>query len=76
MEGQVRPKSGASDRQFDLIAVAHLFLEHVWRLDQYAHDAEREGDDELASMFRRMEQHSRKGADECKRLLKTRLNGS
>jgi hypothetical protein len=45
----------------------------VWRLEQYAQDAERDGDEELASMFRRMQKHSRGGADECKRLLAQRL---
>lgn len=68
-----RPESGTKDKNYDLITVAQLCLEHVWRLDQYAQDAEREGDDELAQLFRRMQEHSRKGAEECKRLLAQRL---
>jgi hypothetical protein len=67
------PKSGTKDKNYDLITVTHLCLEHVWRLDQYAQDAEREGDQKLATLFRRMQDHSRKGADECKRLLSERL---
>ena len=68
-----KPESGTKDKNYDLITVTQLCLEHVWRLEQYAQDAEREGDNELATLFRRMQDHSRKGADECKRLLAQRL---
>jgi hypothetical protein len=71
-----RPESGTKDKNYDLISVTQLCLEHVWRLDQYAQDAEREGDDTLAALFRRMQEHSRKGAEECKRLLTERLQDS
>jgi hypothetical protein len=67
------PESGTKDKNYDLITVAQLCLEHVWRLDQYAQDAERDGDDELAQLFRRMQEHSRRGGEECKRLLRERL---
>jgi hypothetical protein len=67
------PESGTKDKNYDLITVTQLCLEHVWRLEQYAQDAEREGDQELATMFRKMQEHSRKGAQECKRLLRERL---
>jgi hypothetical protein len=43
------------------------------KFEQYVRDAERDGDDELAKIFRRMEEHSRKGADACKSLLRERL---
>ncbi|HEV8250254.1 MAG TPA: hypothetical protein VGQ15_09805 [Gaiellaceae bacterium] len=69
-----RPESGTKDKNYDLIAVTQLCLEHVWRLDQYAGDAEREGDQELAQLFRRMQEHSRRGGEECKRLLRERLD--
>ena len=67
------PQSGTKDKNYDLITVTHLCLEHVWRLDQYAGDAESDGDQELAELFRKMQEHSRRGAEECKRLLKQRL---
>jgi hypothetical protein len=67
------PDSGTKDKNYDLITVTQLCLDHVWRLDQYARDAEREGDDELAALFRRMQEHSRRGAEESKRLLQQRL---
>ena len=68
-----KPQSGTKDKNYDLITVTQICLEHVWRLEQYARDAEREGDDELAGLFRRMQEHSRRGAEECKRLLSGRL---
>jgi len=73
MAATTTPQSGTKDKNYDLITVTHLCLEHVWRLDQYAQDAEREGDSELADLFRRMQTHSRNGAQECKRLLGERL---
>ena len=73
MEGSGRPDSGTKDKDYDLITVTHLCLEHVWRLEQYASDAESGGDEELATLFRRMQEHSRRGGEECKRLLRQRL---
>jgi len=73
MAATATPDSGTKDKNYDLITVTQLCLEHVWRLDQYADDAEREGDQELAKLFRKMQEHSRKGADECKRLLAERM---
>jgi hypothetical protein len=67
------PQSGTKDKNYDLITVTQLCLEHVWRLEQYAQDAEREGDQDLAKLFRKMQDHSRRGAEECKRLLRERL---
>jgi hypothetical protein len=75
MAATATPQSGTRDKNYDLIAVTYFCLEHVWRLDQYAQDAEREGDSELATLFRRMQEHSKRGAEECKRLLHDRLMG-
>lgn len=70
------PESGTKDKDYDLVTVTHLCLEHVWRLEQYAADAEKAGDDEVAALFRRMQEHSRKGGEECKKLLRDRLGQS
>ena len=67
------PHSGTKDENYDLLTVTQLCLEHVWRLEQYAQDAERGRDPELAALFRRMQEHSRRGAQECKRLLQRRM---
>jgi hypothetical protein len=45
----------------------------VLRLEQYAGDAERDGDDELAQFFRRAQGESRKGAEQGKALLAKRI---
>jgi hypothetical protein len=74
MAATATPQSGTKDKNYDLIAVTHLCLEHVWRLDQYGQDAEREGDQDLSALFRRMQEHSRRGAEECKQLLARRLH--
>jgi hypothetical protein len=68
-----RPESGTKDKNYDLITVTQLCLEHVWRLQQYIDDADQAGDEKLASLFRRMQEHSRRGAEECKSLLAERL---
>jgi hypothetical protein len=73
MSATASPQSGTKDKNYDLITVTQLCLEHVWRLEQYAQDAEREQDNELATLFRRMQEHSRRGAEECKQLLQQRL---
>ena len=73
MNASGTPDSGTKDKNYDLITVTQLCLEHVWRLEQYAQDAERENDEELATLFRRMQDHSRRGGEECKRLLIDRL---
>ena len=68
-----QPQSGTRDKNYNLVTITQLCLEHVWRLEQYAQDAERENDQELATLFRRMQEHSRRGGEECKRLLQQRL---
>ena len=71
--GSVTPDSGTKDKNYDLITVTHLCLEHVFRLEQYAKDADQDGDTEVAALFRRMQEHSRRGGEECKKLLRQRL---
>lgn len=67
--------SGVTDKDYNLITVLQLCLENVYRLEQYASDAKDGGDDELAELFSNMQEHSRKGADQCKQLLTGRLQG-
>jgi hypothetical protein len=73
MAATATPQSGTKDKNYDLITVTQSCLEHVWRLDQYANDAERDNDAELAKLFRQMQEHSRRGAEECKKLMGKRL---
>ena len=69
------PDSGVKDKDYDLITILQLCLEHVWRLEQYAADAEQQGDSELAELFRHMQEHSRRGGEQCKTLLRSRMQG-
>ena len=34
MAATATPQSGTKDKNYDLITVTHLCLEHVWRLDE------------------------------------------
>ena len=70
--GQV---TGTKDKDYNLIWFAEQCLSNVLRLEQYANDAEREGDSELAELFKRAQGASRKGAEQGKELLRKRFGG-
>ena len=65
--------TGTADKDYNIIWFTEQCLSNVLRLEQYAQDADREGDQELAEFFRRAQDTSRKGADQGKALLKARL---
>jgi hypothetical protein len=65
--------TGTKDRTYDLIWFTEKCLENTLRLDTYIHDAEREGDTEVAELFRKAQADSRKGAEMAKHLLGKRL---
>jgi hypothetical protein len=69
--GQV---TGTKDKDYNIIWFTEQCLSNVLRLEQYAADAERDGDDDLAQFFRRAQDTSRKGAEQGKDLLKQRLS--
>jgi hypothetical protein len=68
--GQV---TGTKDKDYNIIWFTEKCLDNVLRLELYIQDAERDGDDELATFFRKAQADSRKGAEEGKRLLRQRL---
>jgi hypothetical protein len=68
--GQV---TGTKDKDYNIIWFTEACLDNALRLETYIQDAERDGDDELATFFRKAQADSRKGAAEGKRLLKARL---
>ena len=70
--GQV---TGTRDKDYNVIWFTEQCLSNVLRLDQYAEDADREGDSDLADFFRRAQETSRKGAEQGKELLRSRLAG-
>ena len=70
--GQV---TGTKDKDYNVISFTEVCLSNVLRLDTYIADADREGDTELADFFRKAQAESRKGAEQSKQLLKSRLSG-
>ena len=68
--GQV---TGTKDKDYNVIWFTEQCLSNALRLEIYAADAERDGDTELAEFFRRAQGESRKGAEQGKQLLKSRL---
>lgn len=66
--------TGTADKDYDLIWFAETCMSNALRLQLYAQDADREGDTELAEFFRRAQTESRKGAEQAKGLLATRLS--
>ncbi len=65
--------TGTPDKDYNLIWFVEKCLSNVLRLETYIADAERAGDSELATFFRRAQGESRKGAEQGKELLGHRL---
>jgi hypothetical protein len=70
--GQV---TGTQDKDYNLIWFTEQCLSNALRLETYVQDADRDGDSELAELFRKAQAESRKGAEQGKQLLKSRLSG-
>jgi hypothetical protein len=68
--GQV---TGTKDKDYNLIWFVEQCLSNALRLETYIQDAEREGDSELADFLRRAQGESRKGAEQGKQLLRSRI---
>ena len=65
--------TGTKDKDYNILWFTENCLDNVLRLETYIQDAEREGDSELADFFRKAQGESRKGAEQGKALLKSRL---
>jgi hypothetical protein len=65
--------TGTKDKDYNIIWFTEVCLNNVLRLEQYIQDAEREKDKDLAEFFRKAQAESRKGAEQGKKLLATRL---
>jgi hypothetical protein len=70
--GQV---TGTKDKDYNLLWFTEQCLDNVLRLETYVKDAERDGDDEAADLFRRGQEASRRGGEQGKDLLRQRLSG-
>ena len=67
--------TGTADKDYNLIWYTEHCLNNALRLQTYIEDAERDGDTELAELFRKAQADSRKGAELGKKLLASRLSG-
>ena len=65
--------TGTKDKDYNIIWFTEQCLSNALRLEIYIQDAERAGDSELADFFRRAQTESRKGAEQGKQMLKSRL---
>jgi hypothetical protein len=65
--------TGTKDKNYNLIWYTEQCLENALRMETYVQDAERDGDNELAELFRKAQADSKKGAEEGKRLLASRI---
>jgi len=65
--------TGTKDKDYNLIWFTEQSLSNALRLEDYIQDAERDGDSELAEFFRRAQGASRKGGEQGKKLLASRL---
>ena len=66
--------TGTKDKTYNLIWFTEACLSNALRLETYIQDAERDGDSELADLFRRAQAESRKGGELGKQLLAKRLS--
>lgn len=67
--------TGTKDKDYNLVWFTEACLSNALRLETYIHDAERDGDEEVADLFRRAQAASQKGAEQGKQLLANRLRG-
>ncbi|MFC4869126.1 MULTISPECIES: hypothetical protein [Streptomonospora] len=67
------PSSPLKDKNYNLVWAVQQSLDNVYRLQTYIEDAEREGDQEVASWLRRIQENNQKAGDQGKRMLAQRL---
>lgn len=65
--------TGTKDKNYNLIWFTEKCLDNALRLETYIQDAERDGDDNVAELFRKAQSDSRKGAQMAEQLLAKRL---
>jgi hypothetical protein len=65
--------TGTKDKDYNIIWFTEACLSNALRLETYIQDATRDGDSELADLFRKAQADSRKGAEMGKQMLRSRL---
>jgi hypothetical protein len=64
--------TGTKDKDYNLIWYVEACLGNALRLETYIQDATRDGDSELADLFREAQADSRKGAEIGRQLVRSR----
>ncbi len=67
--------TGTADKDYNIIWFTEQCLSNALRLETYIQDAERDGDNEIADLLRKAQSESRKGAEQGKALLRSRMSG-
>ena len=75
MESEGGQVTGTKDKDYNIIWFTEQSLNNALRLETYIKDAEGDGDQELADFFRKAQEASRRGGEQGKQLLKSRLDG-
>jgi len=65
--------TGTKGKHYNLIWFTEACLSNALRRESYIEDATRDGDDELAELFRKAQADSQKGAEQGKSMLLDRL---
>ena len=65
--------TGTLDKDYNLIWFTESCLSNALRLQIFIQDAQRAGDQELVDLFSKAQSESRKGAEQAKQLLATRM---
>jgi hypothetical protein len=71
--GETGHVTGTKDKDYNIIWFTEACLSNALRLETYIQDATSAGDTELADFFRKAQADSRKGAEQGKAMLKSRL---
>jgi hypothetical protein len=66
--------TGTKDKDYNILWFTEACMSNALRLETYIQDALRDGDTELVDFFRRAQAESRKGAEQGKQLLRTRIS--
>ncbi|RBY78920.1 hypothetical protein DQ238_11055 [Geodermatophilus sp. TF02-6] len=74
MTSETGDVTGTKDKDYNLIWYTEQCLNNALRLETYIQDAERDGDNEVADLFRKAQSDSRKGAERGKALLGSRMS--
>jgi hypothetical protein len=75
MASETGEVTGTKDKDYNLIWFVEQSLSNALRLQTYIEDAQRDGDSDLAEFFQRAQGASRKGGEQGKELLRSRMAG-